>query len=94
MTIGECLDRYNPLLVEACRAVYERHHNSLDFSPCDIEDLVQCARIRVVRKWHILTYRTSPAPYLRRIATTAAIDELRRLQRVALPIDLSSTEAA
>ena len=94
ITCAEALVKYEPLIVHECQRAWDPANYVTQFAPCELPDLIQSARLRIIEKWNLLDPRRPVAAYLRRIAYTAAITCLRREARQALyPIDLTESDA-
>jgi len=95
LTAAEALDKYEPVILRACIRVWQSTTDARQFTPCELPDLIQAARLRILETWPQVRAHTSVAPYMRKTAATAARLCLRRERRQArLPVNLAALDAA
>lgn len=82
-------------------ALLRRHYDSVRavchrivVNPADADDAVQMAMIQIVRALPSFDGRSSLSTWIYRIATNAALDELRRIRRRPVPHDDDALEQA
>ena len=88
ITLAEALEKYEPVILKVCQHLWACCDDR-QYIPCELPDLIQAARLRIAEKWALFNHRGSVAPYMRKVARSAAISHLRDLNRNSpLPIDL------
>lgn len=78
LTAAQAVVKYQPLIIHECQKVWRAATATGGPLPCELSDLIQAARLRVLEKWALCAPKKTAAPYIRRIAHNAAIDCLRQ----------------
>ena len=87
LTAAEAVVKYQPLIIHECQNVWRSAMYCTPLLPCELADLIQSARLRVMEKWASCTPNRTAAPWIREAAHNAAIDCLR--QWFMPPVDLT-----